>query len=221
MWLLFSSFFIYCHCSILSTESRLFIIFLLHFFFVLFTATPPALRSPLPLPARCCPLVVAPQALAQAIKEAKEQHPDMSVTRVVVHKETELTEEEDWLKPGNHNVSSNIIRADVKSAIFGFYRKRKEMNLYFWMTILTGGCVSNSSVGGRGGAAIAGWLQWSICFCRAEVPTVTVLSWLNWPPLPNDRLKKRRERRVLLRFSTLCPVGPFYTSVVHLKSLTL
>uniref|UniRef100_M3XKH4 Erythrocyte membrane protein band 4.1 like 2 n=1 Tax=Latimeria chalumnae TaxID=7897 RepID=M3XKH4_LATCH len=33
------------------------------------------------------------QALAQAIKEAKEQHPDMSVTRVVVHKETELTEE--------------------------------------------------------------------------------------------------------------------------------
>uniref|UniRef100_A0A3Q3SC31 Erythrocyte membrane protein band 4.1 like 2 n=1 Tax=Mastacembelus armatus TaxID=205130 RepID=A0A3Q3SC31_9TELE len=35
------------------------------------------------------------QALAQAIREAKEQHPDMSVTRVVVHKETELTEEED------------------------------------------------------------------------------------------------------------------------------
>ncbi|XP_034756559.1 band 4.1-like protein 2 isoform X9 [Etheostoma cragini] len=35
------------------------------------------------------------QALAQAIKEAKEQHPDMSVTRVVVHKETELSEEED------------------------------------------------------------------------------------------------------------------------------
>ncbi|XP_041043647.1 band 4.1-like protein 2 isoform X13 [Carcharodon carcharias] len=33
------------------------------------------------------------QALAQAIKEAKEQHPDMSVTRVVVHKETELTED--------------------------------------------------------------------------------------------------------------------------------
>ncbi|XP_017264608.1 band 4.1-like protein 2 isoform X9 [Kryptolebias marmoratus] len=35
------------------------------------------------------------QALAQAIKEAKQQHPDMSVTRVVVHKETELAEEED------------------------------------------------------------------------------------------------------------------------------
>ncbi|XP_041106180.1 band 4.1-like protein 2 isoform X6 [Polyodon spathula] len=33
------------------------------------------------------------QALAQAIKEAKEQHPDMSVTRVVVHKETELAED--------------------------------------------------------------------------------------------------------------------------------
>ncbi|KAH0515068.1 Band 4.1-like protein 2 [Microtus ochrogaster] len=33
------------------------------------------------------------QALAQAIREAREQHPDMSVTRVVVHKETELTEE--------------------------------------------------------------------------------------------------------------------------------
>ncbi|XP_053142920.1 band 4.1-like protein 2 isoform X8 [Hemicordylus capensis] len=33
------------------------------------------------------------QALAQAIKEAKEQHPDMSVTRVVVHKETEVPEE--------------------------------------------------------------------------------------------------------------------------------
>uniref|UniRef100_A0A250Y5Q7 Band 4.1-like protein 3 n=1 Tax=Castor canadensis TaxID=51338 RepID=A0A250Y5Q7_CASCN len=33
------------------------------------------------------------QALAQAIKEAKEQHPDMSVTKVVVHKETELAEE--------------------------------------------------------------------------------------------------------------------------------
>nr|XP_043904681.1 band 4.1-like protein 2 isoform X3 [Solea senegalensis] len=35
------------------------------------------------------------KALAQAIKEAKEQHPDMSVTRVVVHKETELAEEEE------------------------------------------------------------------------------------------------------------------------------
>ncbi|XP_056149710.1 band 4.1-like protein 3 isoform X2 [Lampris incognitus] len=34
------------------------------------------------------------QALAQAIKEAKEQHPDMSVTKVVVHKETEITPEE-------------------------------------------------------------------------------------------------------------------------------
>ncbi|XP_076408704.1 band 4.1-like protein 2 isoform X14 [Peromyscus maniculatus bairdii] len=33
------------------------------------------------------------QALAQAIREAREQHPDMSVTRVVVHKETELEEE--------------------------------------------------------------------------------------------------------------------------------
>ncbi|XP_051020483.1 band 4.1-like protein 2 isoform X16 [Acomys russatus] len=33
------------------------------------------------------------QALAQAIREAREQHPDMSVTRVVVHKETELPEE--------------------------------------------------------------------------------------------------------------------------------
>ncbi|XP_077209088.1 band 4.1-like protein 2 isoform X11 [Paroedura picta] len=35
------------------------------------------------------------QALAQAIKEVKEQHPDMSVTRVVVHKETEVAEEGD------------------------------------------------------------------------------------------------------------------------------
>ncbi|XP_048346642.1 band 4.1-like protein 2 isoform X3 [Sphaerodactylus townsendi] len=35
------------------------------------------------------------QALAQAIKEVKEQHPDMSVTRVVVHKETEMAEEGD------------------------------------------------------------------------------------------------------------------------------
>ncbi|XP_059381297.1 band 4.1-like protein 3 isoform X10 [Carassius carassius] len=34
------------------------------------------------------------KALAQAIKEAKEQHPDMSVTKVVVHKETEITPEE-------------------------------------------------------------------------------------------------------------------------------
>ncbi|XP_078279572.1 protein 4.1-like isoform X9 [Rhinoraja longicauda] len=34
------------------------------------------------------------QALAQAIKEAKEQHPDMSVTKVVVHQETELAEKE-------------------------------------------------------------------------------------------------------------------------------
>ncbi|KAM7135122.1 band 4.1-like protein 2 isoform 3-T8 [Molossus nigricans] len=32
------------------------------------------------------------QALAQAIREAREQHPDMSVTKVVVHKETELEE---------------------------------------------------------------------------------------------------------------------------------
>lgn len=37
---------------------------------------------------------VMTQALAQAIKEAKEQHPDMSVTKVVVHKETEMTPEE-------------------------------------------------------------------------------------------------------------------------------
>ncbi|KAF1438274.1 Protein 4.1, partial [Spheniscus demersus] len=33
------------------------------------------------------------QVLAQAIKAAKEQHPDMSVTKVVVHQETEITEE--------------------------------------------------------------------------------------------------------------------------------
>ncbi|XP_069479097.1 protein 4.1 isoform X9 [Ambystoma mexicanum] len=33
------------------------------------------------------------QVLVQAIKEAKEQHPDMSVTKVVVHQETELAEE--------------------------------------------------------------------------------------------------------------------------------
>ncbi|XP_059900132.1 protein 4.1-like [Gadus macrocephalus] len=31
------------------------------------------------------------KALAQAIKEAKEQHPDMSVTKVVVHQETEIS----------------------------------------------------------------------------------------------------------------------------------
>ncbi|XP_036601568.1 protein 4.1 isoform X5 [Trichosurus vulpecula] len=33
------------------------------------------------------------QVLVQAIKEAKEQHPDMSVTKVVVHQETEIAEE--------------------------------------------------------------------------------------------------------------------------------
>ncbi|XP_071355846.1 protein 4.1 isoform X7 [Trachinotus anak] len=33
------------------------------------------------------------KALAQAIKEAKEQHPDMSVTKVVVHQETEIAPE--------------------------------------------------------------------------------------------------------------------------------
>ncbi|XP_060046444.1 band 4.1-like protein 2 isoform X3 [Erinaceus europaeus] len=32
------------------------------------------------------------EALAQAIREAREQHPDMSVTRVVVHKETKMEE---------------------------------------------------------------------------------------------------------------------------------
>lgn len=42
-----------------------------------------------------CPLLVLcgislNKALAQAIKEIKEQHPDMSVTKVVVHKETEI-----------------------------------------------------------------------------------------------------------------------------------
>ncbi|XP_063569908.1 protein 4.1 isoform X46 [Pongo abelii] len=33
------------------------------------------------------------QVLVQAIKEAKEQHPDMSVTKVVVHQKTEITDE--------------------------------------------------------------------------------------------------------------------------------
>ncbi|KAL2773016.1 protein 4.1 isoform 5 [Daubentonia madagascariensis] len=33
------------------------------------------------------------QVLVQAIKEAKEQHPDMSVTKVVVHQETEIPED--------------------------------------------------------------------------------------------------------------------------------
>ncbi|KAM4797284.1 protein 4.1 isoform 2-T2 [Rhinophrynus dorsalis] len=33
------------------------------------------------------------QVLVQAIKEAKEQHPDMSVTKVVVHQETEIAEQ--------------------------------------------------------------------------------------------------------------------------------
>ncbi|CAM9633817.1 unnamed protein product [Lampetra fluviatilis] len=35
------------------------------------------------------------QALAQAIREAKEQHPDMAVTKVVVHKETDVSIEDD------------------------------------------------------------------------------------------------------------------------------
>lgn len=59
------------------------------------------------LPLCGCPSVL--QALAQAIKEAKEQHPDMSVTRVVVHKETELAEEEDWLNSGNNNNSNSLL----------------------------------------------------------------------------------------------------------------
>lgn len=43
---------------------------------------------------RCFKAVLSDvQALAQAIKEAKEQHPDMSVTKVVVHQETEITPE--------------------------------------------------------------------------------------------------------------------------------
>uniref|UniRef100_A0A6I8NDT1 Erythrocyte membrane protein band 4.1 n=1 Tax=Ornithorhynchus anatinus TaxID=9258 RepID=A0A6I8NDT1_ORNAN len=33
------------------------------------------------------------QVLVQAIKEAKEQHPDMSVTKVVVHQETEIADD--------------------------------------------------------------------------------------------------------------------------------
>lgn len=33
-----------------------------------------------------------PTGAAQAIREAREQHPGMSVTRVVVHKETGLEE---------------------------------------------------------------------------------------------------------------------------------
>lgn len=56
--------------------------------------SPPSFTVPSLLAPRCH-RVAATQALAQAIKEAKEQHPDMSVTRVVVHKETELAEEED------------------------------------------------------------------------------------------------------------------------------
>ncbi|XP_053310748.1 protein 4.1 [Spea bombifrons] len=34
------------------------------------------------------------QVLVQAIKEAKEQHPDMSVTKVVVHQETEIADDQ-------------------------------------------------------------------------------------------------------------------------------
>lgn len=46
-------------------------------------------------PVCVCPLLVMcgislNKALAQAIKEIKEQHPDMSVTKVVVHKESEI-----------------------------------------------------------------------------------------------------------------------------------
>lgn len=66
--------------------------------------------------------MAAPQALAQAIKEAKEQHPDMSVTRVVVHKETELTEEEDWLNSGNNN-SKIISRFILNEKCFQNYIK--------------------------------------------------------------------------------------------------
>lgn len=39
-----------------------------------------------------CPFCLS-QVLVQAIKEAKEQHPDMSVTKVVVHQETEISDE--------------------------------------------------------------------------------------------------------------------------------
>lgn len=68
------------------------------------------LQIELNLPEKCCPMTPAflhqpscslpdgsPfclfQVLVQAIKEAKEQHPDMSVTKVVVHQETEISEE--------------------------------------------------------------------------------------------------------------------------------
>lgn len=70
----------------------------------------PVLQTGLNVPEKCCPMTPASlhqpgcslpdgcpvclsQVLVQAIKEAKEQHPDMSVTKVVVHQETEISEE--------------------------------------------------------------------------------------------------------------------------------
>lgn len=66
------------------------VMLLISFYFVYLHPPPP----PLPVVFGAVTVWLL-QALAQAIKEAKEQHPDMSVTRVVVHKETELDEEEE------------------------------------------------------------------------------------------------------------------------------
>lgn len=63
----------------------------------------------------CVPLcdgVLHPQALAMAIQEAKQQHPDMLVTKAVVIRETESPTEEQQQKSevcGVHNVGSKTL----------------------------------------------------------------------------------------------------------------
>ncbi|MFT7813890.1 band 4.1-like protein 3 isoform X3 [Arapaima gigas] len=66
------------------------------------------------------------QALAQAIKEAKEQHPDMSVTKVVVHKETEITPEEGDEPPSSAHRSAGqtLVPFDPTAVSPQYYRGR-------------------------------------------------------------------------------------------------
>lgn len=106
------------------------------FFFI--TPPHPPISTPPVLPllhcpsllAACCHRVAAPQALAQAIKEAKEQHPDMSVTRVVVHKETELAEEEDWLaqvEKTDRSYTSQLIESRLICSHFPILHNRSDV----------------------------------------------------------------------------------------------
>jgi len=115
----------------------------------------------------------------------------MSVTRVVVHKETELAEEEDWPYSGNNSNSNSLLSLQLLLLLMRkvlvahniLLMKTRTYNLsgeqVRWQWCREGWFWEGNEYRALRGSA--GWLP-SIYFPRVERPTATVFSFDNKRP---------------------------------------